>query len=473
MKKILLSAAAFGLAVGVATTASAAFDSFSVTGYYQLDGFYQEAGLGTATGVQLVEGAGTTENPGADSAWYHDFRLYPVLKVNDKISMLADIRLASTSVWGGPDTADTSNTTTGGRIMDAHKIYMEYESPIGKFRMGRTPAGAWGSDFLNSGTNGNRLMWWPSFVPQPFSLLVFTQKAAENDAAATNLSDTDSDRYYVGGDYTTDFGKTSLAYYHSRTLSTVTATTAAIAAGNPTDMMEQQWLWFNGKYTVANFDIESEIQYQFGDFAHETTAALDTQEMDAWAAMLDVTGNFGNLSVGMLGFYASGQDQTSATYNSATMDNEAFLTNASGNGVGDDFQPYAILTGSWTGILNSDNATTGPMGGAVGPTATAYNVAAAGVKSIGIHASFDVTPELNIGGAIGAAWADEEQYLTQDDEYGVEYDLTAAYKLMDNLTYSVTFGYLDAGDFWRQGLTTAASEPRDIVVATNSLNMTF
>ncbi|MCK5615496.1 hypothetical protein KAR91_77245, partial [Candidatus Pacearchaeota archaeon] len=426
MKKILLSAAAFGLVFGVASTASAAFDSFSVTGYYEVKGTYQSDGLGRTAGVDLVENAAgaNNEEPGADSFYQHDFRMYPVLKVNDKISMFGDIRLASTGVWG----TGTNFYDSGNQGVTANKIYMEYEAPVGKVRIGRTPGGAWGGDFLNSGSSRNRIIYWPSFIPKPFGIMVLTEKNAENDSISDttvplDMSDRDTDNYLFEVSHTADFGVSKLAYYHSRMANQ--ATTVATQTQSPLD---GQHIWYHGKYTVANFDIEGEVQWQFGDSSY---SGFTVVEEDSLGAMLDVTGTFGNLSVGTLMFYASGQDRTAT----ATADNEALM---GGNGVGDDFQPYAILTGSWTGILNSDNATAGTLATLNGPNATTYNLAAAGVKSIGLHATFDVTPELQIGGAIGAAWCDEEQLLNQDDDYGVEYDLTAAYKLMDNLTYSVT-----------------------------------
>ncbi len=123
MKKLLSTVLALGLVAGIATTASASYDKFEISGYYSLDGKY-------VTNYDRTSGVSTTTND-LSSAWYEqDFRIYPKLTVNDKITVNAELRFAEGD-WG------TANATaTGASDVDLHKIYMDYVSPVGKIRVG-------------------------------------------------------------------------------------------------------------------------------------------------------------------------------------------------------------------------------------------------------------------------------------------------------------------------------------------------
>ena len=488
MKKILLSAAAFGLALGVATTASAAFDSFSVTGSYSVNGTYMSDGFGKVAagtgGVDLTEGAtGVTLNTerGADSWYSHTFNMEPVMKVNDNITMKSRVRLASTGIWGGNDLTNGA----AGREVDIRRIYMEYESPIGQITVGRVPTSAWKGAFMNSEGQGNRIIYKPNFIPESFSVTLLTQKRAEADATATtaNGSDNDTDLYLAGLDYKSSAITASIAYVHNRYADNSVFPTLG------QDAADAQDLWLYGKGTFGFITVESELSYMFGeDQTWNTFGAGSYNDRDALAFMLDVDAAFGNLTVGGLYFYMSGQPYDAvngggyaAQNGNKNVDSEAAMDEyqwGGNSGVGNDFQPYHILTGSWIGILGSDNANSYTTDN---ETQSRWDVSQAGVHSIGIDASFVVNDKLTLGGAIGTAWADEEQTWNQDTEYGVEYDMTIAYKLLDNLTYTVNLGYLDTGDFFKADANDAAyaqtntntERLNDIYLAANTLTMTF
>ena len=57
------------------------------------------------------------------------------------------------------------------------------------------------------------------------------------------------------------------------------------------------------------------------------------------------------------------------------------------------------------------------------------------------------------------AWGEAESAPNGwSNEFGSEYDLSVTYQIMDNLEYSAIVAYLDAGDFWQQGNTSADLE---------------
>ena len=435
MKKVLSTVAALGLIMGVAATASAL--DLSVTGYYKVEGKNIVDGAASGGGV-----AYTTSDNEPNSWWQHDFRMYPTLTVNDHIKVMADVRLVTSSnsassnsgVWG---------TSSSGYVY-AKKIYMDYASPIGKIRVGTTPAGAWGSPYLNSSGAANRLMWWPNFMgDSPFSLLFFTQKSKERDggpatAGAGAMVDQDMDNYYAGIGYKADIGKFDVAYYHTRNG----------AAANGT--ADAQALWFNASATVGAINLLGELQRNFGD-----TPGNSNVSRDSWAGMGLVTGTVAdNITVGAVYFFATGQDTSSD------------VTAALGaNGTGFNWQPLYIMTGPDMGVFNGDTA------------GTPIVLQAAGLHAFGAFVDIAVTPQLTLHGAIGTGQADDVSTLNAmtstnwDKDYGWEYNLGASYKLLDNLTYDVHLGYWAVGDFVKGGGSSVT--PNDITLVTNSLTMKF
>jgi opacity protein-like surface antigen len=93
-----------------------------------------------------------------------------------------------------------------------------------------------------------------------------------------------------------------------------------------------------------------------------------------------------------------------------------------------------------------------------------------GVHAIVAAADYAVSNQLSLHGAIGWAKADEVA-AGADDSYGWEYNVGAAYKLLDNLTYEAHFGYLDAGEYFESAIN--ANDEQSIYILTHSLTMTF
>ena len=449
MKKVLSAVAALGLVAGLATTASAI--EFSLKGKYVAEGYYLSDTLGTTTSTTTTTDSGgdtttttTTRalagvdlaGPADSDAYYmHTFQLLPTMKINDKISMSGDVRIFKEAMWGtGQDDGVTD--------VDFDKVYMDYASPIGKIRVGRVETSVFGGKYLDSSSSGNRIMWWPSFMPKPFSLLAFIQKSTEGDAADKDVNkaaDNDNDVYKLQVGHKSDKGQSAIEYIYNRN-----ATAAA------TEPVENHHVGVWGKYGLGNFSVEAELAYKFG----ENTSTVD---WDAFAGMVDVTAKFGPLTPGIMYFYAQGDDDSTDNDNNAAM--------AAYSGTGDDFKPLYILTGDHTGILNNDLADFTPeahYGGNIIPNA--------GVHAIVLHADYKVSDKLTLSGAVAYAMADKEQ-AGWDDEYGIEYNVGAAYKLLDNLTYEAHFGFLDTGDFFKQGASNLNTN--DITLVSNHLTMSF
>jgi hypothetical protein len=208
MKKFLSVAVAFGMVAGVAATASAL--ELKVKGKYVADGFYINSGAGIFGGVvpwdleksvRDLTGIGFDQLEPENDDWYqHTFRIDPTLIVNDKVQVKSDIRLVdSNSVWGSQDDLQRFN----GDGLRVNKLWLLYDSPIGRLEVGRRPAGAWNNAFVNSGTAADRIMLW---LPKMDNVkgYAFLQKSTERDAYDWTESSADNDYYEVAGAYVSD-----------------------------------------------------------------------------------------------------------------------------------------------------------------------------------------------------------------------------------------------------------------------------
>ncbi|HEX9714277.1 MAG TPA: hypothetical protein VGA28_01165 [Desulfurivibrionaceae bacterium] len=398
--------------------------------------------------MDVTEAAG--ESTPSDAYWLHTFEMKPTMKVNDKISMSATIRLADDTFWGGQAGGDTAAGRGIGEAagdVEVWQLYMDYASPIGKMRFGRTPAGPYGTAFNDPDLRRDRVMLWPSFLASgPFSTLFYIQKNTENTQVGTanDETDADSDTYTARLYYKTDSVDTGLNYSYMNDMTDDTLSN------------RKYDLTVYGKFKMDNFFLNGELTHFFGEKDWDAAATLD-RDYDSWGGMLQVGAKLDALTPSLMYIYASGQDRNATAANGG--DIESFLT---ANGTGDLFEPLYILTGRHTGMLNND----------IFAVNTAMTTA--GVHAVIAAADYAVSNQLKLHGAIGYAQADEAEtatYTNRDDEYGWEYNIGAAYKLLDNLTYEAHFGYLDTGDFFKSTATTDDTE--NVYVLTHSLTMTF
>jgi hypothetical protein len=117
-----------------------------------------------------------------------------------------------------------------------------------------------------------------------------------------------------------------------------------------------------------------------------------------------------------------------------------------------DWEPLLILL-SHTGHENLGNVGNLNDQERGGLTVNDQNTEQAGYKLWMASAEFSPMENITLNAVIGRATADEPERIAAgaDDDYGVEYDVGCTIKLMDNLTYKIVWGYLDAGDLWKQG----------------------
>ncbi len=476
MKKVLATVVALGLVVGV-TANALALDKpsratevesvtapavpkatapgvalWSVSGQWVLAGAYLSNGMG-APGGAAVGGEGSSGYSDANDAFYiYSFKILPVLQINDKISVKGELRFADRDVFGISNRVlEASDGRIGGRVIDAYTVYMEYISPVGKTRFGRTPAGAWGTSKWNdSSRQGDRLMWWTNFMPENWGMLAFIEKLTETDAGGgPNISDQDQDAYYIDLSYKADMGKTVGALWIVRNATSDT--------GNPDiSPYTATNLWLNGKYAWDSIGFEWEADIGFGDGPNDSN-------QKTLGVVMDLNYSTGDFKFGALYYYGSGDDNLSDN------DTESFMANS--KGMGRDYNPYQIMNGDYMNMLNADN----PLSGNTINPALINGSGNVGAWSLGIYGGWKMSPKLSLSAELGYFVANEPYIVGQDDELGVEIGVGMGYKLFDNLTYNAHFSYLATGDFFKSDATGLSStgSTEDIYLIAHALSMKF
>jgi hypothetical protein len=334
------------------------------------------------------------------------------------------------------------------------RVWVSFAVPFGRFDVGRTMTNtSWGTSFGDNDSDTDMIRYVGNFGP--WEVAAFTEKIVDSSYNATKTgtacvgsigpTDNDIDNYGIYGKYKWNGGVAGLQVMYTNDAFNYTAVDeyrARYATISP--------------YVQATFGpvfVEAEVNYEYGE-AESDLAGNDDVDINAWSAFVHAKGNIGPAYVGAFYAFVSGDDDPDDD------DYEAFLgagsaANANGGGT---FDPCLILWGEknnkWLGNLGTYAQTDGYMKNA---------------HLFQVYAGYKPMPKLDVKAAVSYAMADAEA-AGQDDEIGIEADLTASYKIYDNLSYTVGFGYLWAGDFY-QGTTTNSID--DTYLLMHRLDLSF
>ncbi|MDY6831092.1 MAG: hypothetical protein SWC96_04505 [Thermodesulfobacteriota bacterium] len=410
MKKITVLALAACMAFAVAVPAMAVEVDFS--GSYRVRGFMN-------SNISLDDRAEESES-------YYDnrFRLQTVFKATDAVSVTTRFdAMVEDDVWG--DTNNLKDDENEANI-NWDRVYMTIMSDVGMFMIGHQQAGVWGCDFFDDDYNDDRIKYVGKTGDFYFGAII--QKTEETDSVDAfdpdGESDADTDVYYLFGGIKQEGLEAGLLGTYARS-AVDTDMTVTLQALEP-----------YGKFTAGPVSVRGEIYYEFGEMDFDgSTADVD---IDALSYALE-----GSFSLDMARLYlgwvsVSGQESG----DDMTMGNTTY------GGLGDDFNPLALLTDDLGGkMLNSKADLANIMSG--GPFSSADVVALCGVDLLYAGADVTVNDKLSVAGIIGYAMANEDDILTGtaiDDVYGTEIDVTVKYQIMDNLEYRATLAYLMTED---------------------------
>jgi len=443
MKKFLIVLLSLGLIAAFGMTASAADVKFSGS-YYVVGVFDSNDTLGD-TGIATSR-----------ATMYQRVRLQPVFQIAEGLTFTARMD-ALEKQWGNTNWKGGAEDTTSSRKMGSgagQKIqesfefergYVSFKTAIGQFDVGYQNAATWGTDFADNGTTKPRIMYVTAVGP--VTLLAIYEKAFESDTAtgmtAPHLANADNVVYYLAGIYGFPGGNAGFLYGY-----------ADYAQSRPLGY-RTKWHVLS-PYIKATFGpvyVESEVFWTLGTTMEYDNPPAGTQDLDknGGAAYLYMKANLGPAYVGaQVGWSQGDNDATDNTDNN-------------GWGGGTSWNPALILMNDDLGTWKPGGNNTAVPGGV---TSTKYNMIL-----YQIFGGFNPTPKVNVAAALTVAEADKSPTNYVSKKFGTEFDVTATYKIYDNLSYMVGAGYLWTGDYFKG--TDSANQVGNDYLLMNKLSLSF
>ena len=483
MKKFWIVLIALGLVAAFSMSASAADVKFS--GSYYIEGWYDD------NHSLLDKGDTSTISNRGPIALYHqrlrvqtDFKVAEGLTLTTRFDALErnwgdrrERNVATTTVPGVGNTSAsvetasrnynsviTNNSATiaiqeQGNI-EFERAYVTADLPFGRLIVGYSEDIAWGTDFLDTVTTRPAIT-----LVVPVGPMTFIAKAKKNQEGTMwngfgNMNNSDSDIYDVAGIFKWKGGEAGLLieYLNGQNNNTKTL-----------DIATQVFAFFPYfKATLGPVFMEGEAYYGTGDWqkfdnvpAGATNVTISTYGISLHAKVDLNPVYVGGRFIYMLGDDPNTPDKKEGSIAAALVAGQAFLpclmlfndSFYTATNTGYAGKAGSLATGNVAAAQFLDNVIFGQLYAGVKPT-PAWDI-----KFAATYATAQQKPNDAAGKA----------FLSSD--YGWEFDLTASYKIYDNLTYMVGGGFLVTGDYFK-GSDANAKLSNDYILM-HKLTLTF
>jgi len=330
--------------------------------------------------------------------------------------------------------------------------YVQYASPIGVFTAGYQDDEVWGTVFGDASIPRGKIGW--SFKKGGWTVLAQIVKVDENSSTSAypgNTSDTDYDKYIAGIIYQWKTGEAGARYTYVRN-----------AQFKSDSYPYASFIRLNSiqpyaKVKMGPVLLQAELNYYWGSEDGQDGSLYYDAKLEAINFYLDAAADFNMFYAGATFAYLSGDHDGTDD----KKEGGSYLRYGGATGGGSDWNPCLIMfnsdrtywAGSITGFFDSDY---GPMQNAW------FGQLRGGVKPLAA---------LNIMASVSYAQADQIPTGFLHKDYGTEIDLTATYKITNNLSYMLGAGYLFTGKYYK-GYTDAIELTNDYLVI-NKLTLTF
>jgi hypothetical protein len=378
--------------------------------------------------------------------FFQRLRLEPVFNIAEGLTFNTRIDIMEGN-WDSSRTDMTGNGAVPGGV-DWERGWVTFQTGIGQFEVGYKTAGNWGTDFASSTGTAPRIQFTTKAGPMVFTAFLEhgnegnvnykTKTTAAIPGYYSGLTDADSDSYVAAAIYNYKGGNAGLLYVYKVDGSSK----ESLVLPSPQTLKAKMHIF--EPYFRATFGsvyVEGELDYITGKVSAEDGVLFpailggkDSRDRDGIGGYLMAKMAMGPATFGAQVGYSSGDDQ-------ATLDKDE-----SGVGGGWDWMPALIMLNSDLDKWGGHNRNTFEGGD---------KDSKLGFVLYNIFGSYNVTPKFSLGGALTYAQRDKTA-ANVDKKMGTEVDLTATYKIYDNLTYMVGAGYLFAGD-WYKSVTRAAT----------------
>jgi len=433
-----------GLIMALAMPVGAADVKFS--GSYVAQGYYES-------------NARLTDPEASSSFGWQRLRLGTTFQVAEGLKLVTTADIME-KVWGAarsavPTSSSGSADTAEMENIHFQAVYVDFNIPGGNYgaiRVGQQQQGKWGTLFGDNGETdwGFRIRYDYGLGGGPIWILAAYDKV-EGSKIQQNyagIGEHEADKYHIGGAYRWTGGEAGLliTYYN------YSNNADNVATGY------RQPYWAFQPYMKGKFGpvyVEAEVGYATGTYKeYNTSAGGQDVDIEAWRAYAMATMDLAPAYVGLGGFFASGDDGSDPT------------KKKNGLGTGNEFNPCLILLnydlGRWNGLL----------GNTAGLAAPSHGNNADNVWAVQGRVGVKPVPKLDAYLSVSYASLDKNPASGWvDKEIGWEVDVAATYKIYDNLSYMVGFGYLFAGDAFKG--TDPNLKVEDNYLVTHKLTLTF
>ena len=437
MKRSLLILLSLGMLLAFSASVFAADVKFS--GSYFVAGMYQD----DTTFIKGEEGYPST------AFYYQRLRVRADVLVSPGLKLVTRFD-AMERIWGGARSNPTDLTSLIGDIDSAGSraenqniafdwVYIEYASRLGVFTVGYQEDMAWGTKFADWSRPAGKIAW--SYTTGGLTLMADVAKILDLSSSSVigtaPFNDGDIDKYSVAAKYAWNKGEAGLkfAYLRSAALRTPEDFTTNLYAVVP-----------YAKAKVGPIALEAEVDYYWGNIVHGDSFGTKFR-LNSLGVYVDALADLGKFYAGGTFAYLSGDGNI--------LDDKLKLMVA-----GKDWMPCLLL-------FNFERTYwAGPIDGNIPDFGIMYNAwfyqLRGGVRPVA---------DLDLGISLAYANADKKLFPGMKKDYGWEMDVTANYKITNNLSYMLGVGYLWTGKYWRGDETDLDVKNNYLVI--NKLTLTF
>ncbi|MEN6318799.1 MAG: hypothetical protein ABFD82_08625 [Syntrophaceae bacterium] len=445
MRKFWVVLLSIGLLVAFTMPVCAADVKFS--GSYEAQGYYENN-----------RALSDPEDGDFHNVWQR-LRVQTVFQIQEGLSLTTRFD-AMEKIWGaGPQARSAGNAIDSGQPSQENdnikfeQVYISANILGGLFRAGYQQQGVFGTWFCDADSAyGPRVRY--DYAVGPFNFLVLWDKVegakAYNAGAATADVDKDQNKWDAAFQYKFKGGDAGLLFIFLNDTAS-----SDVADGG----FKRKWYVFD-PYVRAKLGpvyIEAEAFYMTGytkDFEDDATKPNKDIKKDGWSLYAMAKGDFGPAYAGIMGAWIFGDDDAK---------DDKDHSGYPGSGA---FNPCLML---WNYDLSRWNGTMGKYatitGGQAGMTNAKFGQIFAGIKPI---------PKLDVKFSWSYARIDEKpKNVDIDAEIGHEFDLTATYKIYDNLSYMIGAAYFVTGDYFKGKEPNDNNKIENDYLLTHKLTLTF
>jgi hypothetical protein len=412
-------------------------------------------------GSMYLDKTSLAKDIGPNTAFYFQrLRLFTEFVVSPGLSAFTRADIME-RVWGAarsvPNTSvafqNSAATTAENENIAFDYAYLQYASPIGILAAGYMTNGAWATAFGNSEAPIAKISY---ILPLgAYTIIAQVGKSvdlsitAKNPLAASGangFSQADVDIYYLMQIYAWKTGQAGLGLFY--VINNANKVNPALGDSAQYLLVEPYAV-----FKIGPVQITTELDYIFGKTYNGFNQKVDISSWNGW---VDALVTLGPVYFGGTAAYVEGQNANTSPNSDTITGNTAIFT------AGTDFNPCLIMFNwdryYWAGTLTGQGAATAEFG----PMFNAwFYQGRVGVKP---------TDKLDVMFSVSYANADKKPAGFGSDAYGWEVDVKGTYKITNNLSYMLGFGYLFTGDYYKG--TTAASVQNDYILI-NKLTLTF